>query len=106
MTKWIFKNKSDDKGNIARNKDCLVAQRYSQIEGVDFEETFTPIARLEAIRLRLALACHLKFKLHQMDVKNAFLNGFLNEEVYVAQRKGFEDPYHLDHVYKPRIKIS
>ncbi|CAM8902599.1 unnamed protein product [Rhodiola kirilowii] len=83
-TKWIFKNKSDASGNITRNKARLVVQGYTQIEGIDFEETFAPVARLEAIRLLLALACHLKFRLFQMDVKSAFLNGFLNEEVYVA----------------------
>ncbi|CAM8987579.1 unnamed protein product [Rhodiola kirilowii] len=98
-TKWIFKNKSDEHGNITRNKARLVAQGYTQIEGVDFDETFAPVARLEAIRLLLALACLLKFKLFQMDVKSAFLNGVLNEEVYVAQPKGFEDPHHPEYVY-------
>ncbi|CAM8894044.1 unnamed protein product [Rhodiola kirilowii] len=99
-TKWIFKNKSDEHGNITRNKARLVAQGYTQIEGIDFDETFAPVARLEAIRLLLALACHLKFKLFQMDVKSAFLNGLLNEEVYVAQPRGFEDPHHPDYVYR------
>ena len=66
---------------------------------MDFDETFTPIARIESIRVLLALACHLKFKLYQMDVKSAFLNGFLKEEVYVAQPKGFIDPHFLDHVF-------
>ncbi|CAM8948080.1 unnamed protein product [Rhodiola kirilowii] len=98
-TKWIFKNKSDEQGNITQNKARLVAQGYTQIEGVDFDETFSLVARLEAIRLLLALACHLKFKLFQMDVKSAFLNGVLNEEVYVAQPKGFEDPHHPEYVY-------
>ncbi|CAM8900041.1 unnamed protein product [Rhodiola kirilowii] len=99
-TKWIFKNKSDEKGNITRNKAQVVAQGYTQIEGIDFDQTFTPVAQLEAIRLLLVLACHLKFKLFQMDVKSTFLNGFLNEEVYVAQSKGFEDPHHPTHVYR------
>ncbi|CAM8916842.1 unnamed protein product [Rhodiola kirilowii] len=99
-TKWIFKNKSDASGNITRNKARLVAQGYTQIEGIDFDETFAPVARVEAIRLLLALACHLKFRLFQMDVKSAFLNGFLNEEVYVAQLKRFEDPHHLASVYR------
>ena len=99
-TKWIFKNKTDENGNITRNKARLVAQGYTQVEGVDFEETFAPVARLESIRLLLAISCFLKFKLYQMDVKSAFLNGFLNEEVYVAQPKGFEDPHHPDYVYK------
>jgi len=91
-TKWIFKNKSDEHGNITRNKARLVAQGYTQVEGVDFDETFAPAARLEAIRLLLGISCHLHFKLFQIDVKSVFLNGYLNEEVYVAQPKGFVDP--------------
>ena len=99
-TKWIFRNKSDEKGIVIRNKARLVAQGYSQVEGVDFDETFAPVARLESIRLLLCIACALKFKLHQMDVKTAFLNGYLQEEVFVEQPKGFEDPHNLTHVYK------
>ena len=68
------------------------------MEGVDYDETFAPIARIESIRILLALACHLKFKLYQMDVKTAFLNGLLKEDVYVAQLKGFVDPHFPDHV--------
>ena len=98
-TKWIFKNKSDESGTIIRNKARLVAQGYNQVEGIDFEETFAPVARLESIRLLLAVACHLQIKLHQMDVKSAFLNGILQEEVFVKQPQGFEDPTHPDHVY-------
>ena len=79
-TKWIFKNKTNEEGVITRNKARLVAQGYTQIEGVDFDETFAPVARLESIRLLLGVACVLKFKLYQMDVKSAFLNGYLNEE--------------------------
>ena len=99
-TKWIFKNKTNEEGVITRNKARLVAQGYTQIEGVDFDETFAPVARLESIRLLLGVACILKFKLYQMDVKSAFLNGYLNEEVYVEQPKGFVDPTHPDHVYR------
>jgi len=99
-TKWIFKNKSDECGTIVRNKARLVAQGYTQVEGIDFDETFAPVARLESIRLLLSIACLLDFKLYQMDVKSAFLNGFLNEEVYVEQPKGFEDPYHPDYVFQ------
>ncbi|CAM8905663.1 unnamed protein product [Rhodiola kirilowii] len=99
-TKWIFKNKTDESGNITRNKARLVAQGYTQIEGIDFDETFAPVARLEAIRLLVAVVCYRKFKLFQMDVKSAFLNGVLCEEVYVAQPKGFEDPHYPDCVYK------
>ncbi|PRQ45332.1 putative RNA-directed DNA polymerase [Rosa chinensis] len=99
-TKWIFKNKSDEKGQITRNKARLVAQGYSQVEGLDFDETFAPVARLESVRLLFAIACHLRFILYQMDVKSAFLNGVLQEEVYVEQPAGFIDPIHPDHVYR------
>ena len=74
-TKWIFHNKTDEEGNVICNKARLVAQGYSQMEGVDYDETFTPVARMESIKILLALTCHLKFKLYQMDVKTAFLNG-------------------------------
>ena len=96
-TKWIFKNMFDA---VVRNKSRLVAQRYTQVEGVDCDETFAPVARLESIRILLAIASHLNFKLYQMDVKNAFLNGMLQEEVYVEQPKGFVDPHRPDDVYK------
>jgi len=82
-TKWIFKNKIDEHGTVVRNKARLVAQGYTQIEGVDFDETYAPVARLESIRILIPIACHLGFKLYQMDVKSAFLNGILQEEVYV-----------------------
>ena len=72
---------------MIHNKARLVAQGYSQVEGVDFDEIFALVARMESIRVLLSLACHLKFKLDQMDVKIAFLNGFLKEDVYVAQPK-------------------
>ena len=83
-TKWIFRNKPNEERNDIRNKARLVAQGYTQVEGVDFDETFAPVARIESIQVLLALSCHLKFKLYQMDVKSTFLNGFLKEEVYVA----------------------
>ena len=97
-TKWIFRSKTDDEGNVIRYKAHLVAQGYSQMEGVDYDETFAPVAHIESIRILFALACHLRFKLYQMDVKIAFLNGLLKENVYVAQPKGFIDPHFLDHV--------
>ena len=75
----------DESGNVIRNKAELVAQGYTQVEGIDFEETFAPVARLEAIRITLAYASYKNFKLFQMDVKSAFLNGFIDEEVYVEQ---------------------
>ena len=80
------------------NKARLVAQGYSQMEGVDYDETFASVVRMESIRILLALACHLKFKIYQMDVKIAFLNGFLKKDAYVAQSKGFIDPHFPDHV--------
>lgn len=99
-TKWILKNKTDDQGTITRNKARLAAQGYTQVEGIDFDETFAPVARLEYIRILLAVACTLGFKLHQMDVKSTFLNGLLQEEVYVEQPKGFVDPKFPHYVYK------
>ncbi|GJW66968.1 retrovirus-related pol polyprotein from transposon TNT 1-94 [Tanacetum coccineum] len=99
-TKWVFRNKLDENGIVSRNKARLVAQGYNQQEGIDYDETYAPVARLESIRILLAYACALDFKLFQMDVKSAFLNGFINEEVYVAQPPGFSDFKKLDHVYK------
>ena len=99
-TKWIFKNKPDEHGTVVRNKSRLVAQGYTQVEGVDFDETFALVARLESIRILLAIASHLNFKLYQIDVKSAFLNKMLQEEVYVEQLKGFVDPHRPNDVYK------
>jgi len=99
-TKWIYKNKSDENGLVTRNKVRLVAQGYTQIEGLDFDETFAPVSRLESIRLLLGVSCILKFKLFQMNVRSAFLNGYLNEEVYVEQPKGFVDPSFPNHAYR------
>ncbi|GJZ57198.1 retrovirus-related pol polyprotein from transposon TNT 1-94 [Tanacetum coccineum] len=99
-TKWVFRNKLDENGIVSRNKARLVAQGYNQQEGINYDETYAPVARLESIRILLAYVCALDFKLFQMDVKSAFLNGFINEEVYVAQPPGFIDFEKLDHVYK------
>ena len=82
-TRWVFQNKLDEDGIITSNKARLVAKGYSQQEGIDYDETYAPVARLEAIRMFLALATHSNFKVYQMDVKSAFLNGELEEEVYV-----------------------
>jgi hypothetical protein len=82
-TKWVFKNKQGEDGEVVRNKARLIAQGYSQVEGLDFGKTFTPVARLVAIRILLAFAASKEFKLYQMDVKSAFLNGVIQEEVYV-----------------------
>jgi hypothetical protein len=99
-TKWIFKNKHGEDGEVVRNKARLVAQGYSQVEGLDFGETFTPVARLEAIKILLAFATSKGFKLYQMDVKSGFLNGFIQEELYVRHPSGFESPKYPDRVYK------
>jgi hypothetical protein len=99
-TKWVFKNKHGEDGEVVRNKARLVAQGYSQVESLDFRETFAPVARLEAIRILLAFAASKGFKLYQMDVKSAFLNGVIQEEVYVRQPLGFEGPKYPDRVYK------
>ncbi|GJW80438.1 retrovirus-related pol polyprotein from transposon TNT 1-94, partial [Tanacetum coccineum] len=98
--KWIYKVKLDELGGILKNKARLVARGYRQEEGIDFEESFAPVARLEAIRIFLAFAAHMNMVVYQMDVKTAFLNGNLLEEVYVSQPDGFVDPDNLNHVYK------
>jgi hypothetical protein len=99
-TKWFFRNKQDEHGVVTRNKARLVAQGFTQIEGLDFGETYAPVARLESIRILLAFATYYDFKLYQMDVKSAFLNGPIFELVYVEQPPGFEDPKLPNHVYK------
>ena len=85
---------------VTRNKARLVAKGYSQVEGLKFDETYTPVARLESIRILLDYATYHDFKLYQMDVKSAFLNGPIKEEVYVEQPPGFEDSEYPSHVYK------
>jgi hypothetical protein len=84
----VWKNKEGEKGEVVRNKWSLVAQGFSQKEGIDYEETFAPVARLDAIRILLAFSMAKGFKFHQMDVKSAFLNDVLEEEVYVRQPPG------------------
>lgn len=93
-------NKLDETGLIIRNKIRLVGKGYNQEEEIDYEETYALVVLLEAIRLLLAFASCLDFKMFQMDVKSVFLNGFLNEDVYVSQPPGFEDIEYQDHVYK------
>jgi len=93
-SKWVFRNKLDEDGMITRNKARLVAKGYNQEEAIDYGETFAHVARLEAVRLLLAFACMSGFKLFQMDVKKAFLNGYINEEL------GFEDHQHPNNVFK------
>jgi hypothetical protein len=99
-TKWVFRNKQDEHGVVTRNKARLVAKGYAQVAGLDFEETFAPVARLESICILLAYAAHHSFRLFQMDVKSAFLNGPIKEEVYVEQPPDFEDKWYPDHVCK------
>jgi hypothetical protein len=99
-TKWVFRNKQDEHGVVTRNKARLVAKGYAQVTGSDFEETFAPMARLESIRVLLAYAAHHSFRLFQMDVKSAFLNGPIKEEVYVEQPPRFEDDRYPNHVFK------
>ncbi|GJY11665.1 retrovirus-related pol polyprotein from transposon TNT 1-94 [Tanacetum coccineum] len=99
-TIWVFRNKLDENGIVSRNKARLVAQGYNQQEGIDYDETYASVARLESIRILLAIACANDFKLYQMDVKSAFLNGFINEEVYIAQPSGFIDFAKPNYVYK------
>jgi hypothetical protein len=99
-TKWVFQNKQDENGVVTRNKARLVAQGFTQIEGLDFDEIYAPVARLESICILLAYATHHDFKLHQMDMRSAFLNGLISELVYVEQPPGFEDPKFSNHVYK------
>ncbi|GJX83115.1 putative ribonuclease H-like domain-containing protein [Tanacetum coccineum] len=99
-SKWVFRNKKDERGIMIRNKARLVAQGYTQEEGIDYDEVFSPDARIEAIMLFLAYASFKEFVVYQMDVKIAFLYGKIEEEVYVCQPPGFEDPDFPDRVYK------
>ncbi|GJX36158.1 putative ribonuclease H-like domain-containing protein [Tanacetum coccineum] len=101
-TKWVFRNKKDERGIVIRNKARLVAQGYTQEEGIDYNEVFAPVARIKAIRLFLAYASFKDFVVYQIDVKSAFLYGKIEKEVYVCQPPGFEDPDFPDIVYKQK----
>ncbi|GJX83147.1 putative reverse transcriptase, RNA-dependent DNA polymerase [Tanacetum coccineum] len=103
-TKWVFRNKKDERGIVVKNKARLVAQGHTQEEGIDYDEVFAPVARIEAIRLFLAYASFKDFVVYQMDVKSAFVYGMIEEEVYVCQPPGFEDPHFPDTVYKVKQK--
>ena len=98
--KWVFRNKTDENDTVIKNKARLVAKGYSQQEGIDYDETFAPVARMEAIRIFLSYATYMNFKVYQMDVKSTFLNGELKEEVYVQQPPGFESSEFPDYVCK------
>nr|GEX10051.1 putative ribonuclease H-like domain-containing protein [Tanacetum cinerariifolium] len=99
-TKWVFRNKKDERGIVVRNKARLVVQGHRQEEGINYKEVFAPVVRIEAIRLFLAYASFIGFMVYQMDVKSAFLYETIEEEVYVCQPLGFEDPDHPHKVYK------
>ncbi|GJV63554.1 putative ribonuclease H-like domain-containing protein [Tanacetum coccineum] len=99
-TKWVYRNKKDERGVVVRNKARLVAQGHRQEEGIDYDEVFAPVARLEAIRIFLAFASYMGLIVYQMDVKSAFLYGKIDEEVYVSQPPGFQDPKYPQKVYK------
>nr|GEU35826.1 hypothetical protein [Tanacetum cinerariifolium] len=99
-TKWVLKNKKDERGIVIRNNAMLVAQGYTQEEGIDYEEVFAPVAKTEAIRIFLAYALFMGFIVYQMDVKSAFLYGTINDEVYVMQPPGFQNPKFPKRVYK------
>nr|GEV69075.1 retrovirus-related Pol polyprotein from transposon TNT 1-94 [Tanacetum cinerariifolium] len=99
-SKWVFRNKMDERGIIIRNKAMLVAQEHTQEEGIDYDEVFTPVAKIEAIRLFMAYASFKDFIVYQMDVNSAFIYKKIEEEVYVCQPPGFKDPDFPDKVYK------
>ena len=98
VPKWVFCNKQDEDGQVVRNKGRLVAQGYTQVKGMDYGETYAPVARIESIRILLAYANHHDITLYQMDIKSAFLNGEIEEEVYVKQPPRFVNPKKPDHV--------
>ncbi|GKE95613.1 retrovirus-related pol polyprotein from transposon TNT 1-94, partial [Tanacetum coccineum] len=100
MADLAWKNKRDEENTVIHNKARLVAKGYGQQEGIDFEESFAPVARLEAVWLFIAYAAHKSFPVYQMDIKTSFLNGLLREEVYVNQPDGFVDPHYPDKVYR------
>ena len=99
-TKWVFRNKLDEKGEVTRKKGRLVCKGYAQEEGIDYGETFAPIARMEGVRILLACAAYKGFNVYQMDVKSTFQNGILEEEVYIEQLEGFADKNNANMVCK------
>ena len=103
--KWIFKTKHDSKGNVERYKARLVAKGYTQKEGINYEETFSPVSKKDSLRIVMALVTHFDLELHQMNVKIAFLNGDLHEEVYMDQLEGFQDKGKEHMVYKLKKSI-
>ena len=103
--KWIFKKKTDADSNVTVYKAQLVAKGFQQVQGVDYDETFSPVAMLKSIRIMLAIAAFYDYEIWQMDVKTAFLNGFLEEELYMMQHEGFIDPKDANKVYQLQLSI-
>ena len=103
--KWIFKKNTDADGNITIYKARLVAKGYRQVQGVDYDETFSPVAKLKSVRIMLAIAAYYDYEIWQMDVKTAFLNGHLKEELYMMQPEGFVDPKNANNVCKLQRSI-
>ncbi|GKF93027.1 putative ribonuclease H-like domain-containing protein, partial [Tanacetum coccineum] len=99
-TKWVYRNKKDERGVVIRNTARFVAQGHRQEKGINYDEVFAPVARIEAIRILLACASYMGFIVYQMDVKSAFLYSKIDEEVYVSQPLGFVDPKYPKKVYK------
>ena len=98
--KWVYKIKCNANGSLSRDKACLVAKGYAQTYGIDFEETFSPVAKMATVRAVIAMAAAKRWDLHQMDVKNSFLDGELQEEVYMEQPEGYVHPKFPDYVCK------
>nr|GFC84060.1 putative retrotransposon Ty1-copia subclass protein [Tanacetum cinerariifolium] len=104
-SKWLFKKKTDMDGNIHIYKALLVVKGYTQTPGIDYEETFSPVADIRAIRILIAIAAYYDYEIWQIDVKTAFLNGYLNEEVYMDQPEGFVNPNYPNCVCKLKRSI-
>jgi hypothetical protein len=100
FTKWVYNNKLNEDGQVTRSKSRLVCKGYARVEGIKFEETFSPISRMEAIQFLFPYACSKNIKVYQMDVKSSFLNGELEEEVYIEQPKGFQLSKNANYVCK------
>ena len=104
-SKWVFKKKTDMHGNLNTYKAILLAKGFTQTQGVDYDETFSPVTMLKSIRILFAIAAHYDYEIWQMDVKTAFLNGYLEEDVYMIQPEGFVDPQHPNKVCKLKKSI-